>query len=136
MTGLNISVDKELVEPIVRAEISAAIIQQLEGNANLIPALIEAALVEKVNDTGHRGQYSSDRKHLFIDVLCKDAIQAAAKEAMKEYLEENHEKLKVEIKKQLRKSEAELAGLFVDGLVSGLQSRWNFSVGIKLPGND
>jgi len=137
MSGVNISVDEELVEPIVRAEIQTAIVRQLESDTNLIPKLVEAALGAKVNKDGYRDKrYSSDNKYLYIDWLCKQAIQTAAKEAMNEYLEENHEKLKVEVKKQLRKSEAELASIFVEGLIGGVKSTWSFKVNIDLPSND
>ena len=134
MSGLNISVDDELVEPIVRAEIQTAIVRQLESDTNLIPKLVEAALAQKVAENGqHSKRYSSDNKYLFIDALCKKAIQDAARQAMSEYLEENKEALKVEVKKQLRKSNAKLAEIFVEGLVGGLSSSWNFQVSIDLP---
>ena len=132
MSGLNINVDDTLVEPIIRAEIQAAIVRELNKDVNLVPKLIDAALADKVNEQGNKGRYSSDNKHLFIDVLCKQAIQDAAKLAMKEYLEENADKLKEQIKKQIEKSDAEMAKIFVDGLLDIVENTYRFRVSIGL----
>jgi hypothetical protein len=136
MSGMTVNVDKELVEPIVRAEIEAAIVCQLQNTENLIPNLVTAALSDKVDERGKKSQYRSSNKYLYIDILCRDAIKDASREAMKEYIEENTEKLALEVKKQIRKSEAELARIFVDGLVGSLKSSWNFKIDVRLPGDD
>ncbi|MHA2384550.1 MAG: hypothetical protein ACXACT_18425, partial [Candidatus Thorarchaeota archaeon] len=73
---------------------------------------------------------------LFIDILCKKAIQEAAKVAMKEYIEDNQDTLKRVIKKQLREQESTIAKIFVDGLVDGVQAQWSFNVKIPMPGSD
>src|SRR3990167_123719 len=75
MSGLNISVDPNLVEPIVRAEIEAAIVAQLNNVPDLVPKLVQAAMADKVDERGNKGRYDSENKYLFIDVLCRNAIQ-------------------------------------------------------------
>src|SRR3990167_5397412 len=100
MSGLNISVDPNLVETIVRAEIEAAIVAQLNNVPDLVSKLVQAAMADKVDEHGHKGRYDSDNKHLFIDVLCRNAIQSAAKEAMTKYIAEHSAELQEEIRKQ------------------------------------
>ncbi len=136
MTGMTVQVDPGLVEPIVRAEIEAAIVTQLQKNENLIPKLVQAALADKVNERGVKGQYNSDNRYLFIDVLCRDAIQEAARAAMKEYIEEHKEALKAELARQLREktTTGELARIFVESLAGALSAGWRFEVKVELPG--
>jgi hypothetical protein len=137
MSGMHIEVDNEIVEPIVKAEIQAAIVRQLQSDQNLIPKLVEAALVDKVDESGKKNKsYSSSNKYLFIDILCKQAIQDAARAAMKEYIEENQDRLKREIKKQLKAQDSEIARLFVEQLIGGVQAKWSFNVKIPMPGSD
>mgnify|MGYP001570774473 CR=1 FL=1 len=95
MSGLNISVDPNLVEPIVRAEIEAAIVAQLNNVPDLVAKLVQAAMADKVDEHGKKGNYSGDNKYLFIDVLCRNAIQSAAKEAMAQYISEHSAELQL-----------------------------------------
>jgi hypothetical protein len=137
MSGMHIEVDDELVEPIIKAEIQAAIVRQLQSDQNLIPKLVEAALVDKVDESGKKNKnYSSSNKYLFIDILCKNAIQDASNAAMKEYIEENQDRLKREIKKQLKAQDSEIARLFIEQLIGGVQAKWSFNVTIPMPGSD
>jgi hypothetical protein len=136
-SGMNINVSPDLVEPIIKAQLQTAIVRQLQSDENLIPKLVEAALLDKVDESGKKNKnYSSSNKYLFIDILCKKAIQEAAKVAMKEYIEDNQDTLKRVIKKQLREQESTIAKIFVDGLVDGVQAQWSFNVKIPMPGSD
>ena len=132
--GLQISVDQALVEPIVRAEIEAAIVAQLNNVPDLVSKLVQAAMADKVDENGRKGQYSSDNKYLFIDVLCQTAIQNAAREAMKQYITDHSAELQDEIRKQIEKQKSGLAKAFVESLVGAVKVDWRFKVGIGLDG--
>ena len=134
-SGMTLNVDRGLVKPIVEAEIQAAIVRELEKDTNLVPKLVQAALQEKVDQEGKRTGRSYD-KYLFIDVLCRDAIQKAAVAAMREYIDENVDTLRAEIKRQIKASAGGLAEVFVNSLVQSLESKWSFTVRIDLPGQD
>ena len=135
MSGLNISVDPNLVEPIVRAEIEAAIVAQLNNVPDLVAKLVQAAMADKVDENGRKGRYSSDDKYLFIDILCRNAIQNAAREAMKQYITDHSAELQDEIRKQIEKQKSGLAKAFVESLVGAVKVDWRFNVGIGLDGN-
>ena len=135
MSGLNISVDPNLVEPIIRAEIEAAIVAQLNNVPDLVAKLVQAAMADKVDENGRKGRYSSDDKYLFIDILCRNAIQNAAREAMKQYITDHSAELQDEIRKQIEKQKSGLAKAFVESLVGAVKVDWRFNVGIGLDGN-
>jgi len=136
MSGLNISVDANLVESIVRSEIEAAIVSQLNNVPDLVSKLVRAAMADKVDERGNKGKYDSDNKYLFIDVLCRDAIQSAAKEAMTKYIAEHSAELQEEIRKQIEKQKSGLAKVFVESLVGSIKTDWRFGVDIRLPGQE
>jgi len=133
---LQISVDQSLVEPIVRAEIEAAIVSQLNNVPDLVSKLVQAAMLDKVDEHGNKGRYDSENKHFFIDVLCRNAIQSAAKEAMTKYIAEHSTELKDEIRKQIEKQKSSLAKVFIESLVGSIKTAWRFKVEINLPGQE
>ncbi|MHC4311263.1 MAG: hypothetical protein ACYSW3_02185 [Planctomycetota bacterium] len=136
-SGMHIHIDENLIEPVIKAEIQTAIVRQLQLDENLIPKLVAAALADKVNDTGRKDlRYTSNNKYLFIDVLCRNAIQDAARAAMKEYIEDSHDALKRQIKKALREQESKIAKIFVESLAEGVQAKWSFKVSIPMPGKE
>jgi hypothetical protein len=114
---VSINVSQELIKPIIDAKIQAAIVAELQKDQNLIPKMIQAALNLKVDSEGRRRNDSYYDKYPYIEVLCNQAIQEAARHAMKDYLAENKEALKEAVKKQLEKQKDTLAAAFVDGLI-------------------
>ena len=136
MSGLNISVDPNIVESIVRSEIEAAIVSQLNNVPDLVSKLVQAAMADKVDERGNKGRYDSDNKYLFIDVLCRNAIQSAAKEAMTKYIAEHSSELQEEIRKQIEKQKSGLAKVFVESLVGSIKTAWRFKVEVNLPGQE
>jgi len=129
-------VDDNLVKPVVEAEIRAAIVRQLENIDDLIPKMVKAVLLAKVDSTGKVSDRDYNNRYDLLDVMCRDAIQQAATAAMKEYIEESADALRVEVKKQIDASSSNLAKLFVDGLTESLKTSWQFKVTVNLPGQN
>lgn len=129
-------VDDNLVKPVVEAEIRAAIVRQLENIDNLVPKLVKAVLRAKVDSTGKVSDRTYSNKHDLLDVICRDAIQRAARAAMREYIEESADELRVEVKRQIEASSSGLAKVFVDSLTRSLETSWRFTVKVALPGQD
>jgi hypothetical protein len=129
-------VDDNLVRPIVEAEIRAAIVRQLENIDDLVPKLVKAVLRTEVDSTGKISDRKYNNRHDLLDVICRDAIQQAARAAMREYIEESADELRVEVKRQIEASSSRLAKVFVDSLVGSLETSWRFTVKVILPGQD
>jgi polyribonucleotide nucleotidyltransferase len=133
MAGMTLNVDEGLVQPIIEAEIQAAIVRQLESAQNLIPKLVQAALNQKVNAEGKVTSSSYDSKYSYIEVLCNQAIQKAAQEGMKKYIEDSLPIIQAEVEKQIRSQTRNIAKTFVEGLAESIKTEWRFSVTVKLP---
>lgn len=129
-------VDDNLVRPVVEAEIRAAIVRQLENIDDLVPKLVKAVLLAKVNSDGKVSDRDYNNRYDLLDIMCRDAIQQAAKVAMMEYIEESADELRVEVKRQIEASSSRLAKIFVNSLIGSLESSWRFTVKITLPGQE
>ena len=110
----------------------------IAGNTEeYMEALISAALHQKVSSNGQVSKYSYDNKHDYLDILLKNKIQEAAKDALKEYIAENAELLKVALKNELEKTATknELVKTFVDGATKAFACEWGFrcDVNFKSP---
>lgn len=131
MSGLNLQVDNELVLPIIEAEIQSAIVRQLESADNLIPKMVQAALNQGVNSSGVVSKYKHDNEHTYIEYLCNQALQKAARVAMDKFIDENMPLIEAELAKQLARSKNKIAKAFVTGLGKSMKSTWRFDVGIN-----
>ena len=125
---LNVEISKNLVEPIVQAKIQAAVVSALESPQLLIEELVRKCLNMKVDRDGKVQDYASHNKHSWIDILCRQSIQKAVEEAMKEWVAENQKLLKDQVKRQISTSPAKFAKMFCDGLADSLNCSWKFSV--------
>ncbi len=126
-----INMPDELVRPIIEKKIQAGIISALGDTDSLIEGLVGAALRDKVSQNGKKSDYSRDNKFDLVDVLCREAIENAIREAMAEWVKENSGKLKEAVKKQIQKRPAGFAKMFVDGIFTSLESRWMFTVNVQ-----
>ena len=134
MSGMTLNVDENLVKPIIEKEIQAAIVRQLEaGTTNLIPKLVQAALNQKVDNQGRVSNSNYDNRYSYIEVLCNQAIQNAAKAGMEKYITDSIDIIQSEVEKQIRSQTKNIAKVFVEGLVGAIKTSWSFSVKVDLP---
>ena len=128
-SNVNVEISEDLVKPIIQAKIQAAIVTEMSKDKDgLLEAMVNGAMTQKVNDDGRRVKDSYYNKTPFIEVLCKNAIQEAAREAMKDFIEENKPLIKEKIKKELTRKNSMMAKAVVDGMVKNMQTSWNFKV--------
>lgn len=132
-SGMTVNVDENIIRPVVEAEIQAAIVRQLSNAENLIPALVRAALNEKVDSQGKRSNSSYDAKYTYIEILCNNAVQEAARAGMENYIKENTPIIQAEVERQVKAQSKDIARIFVEGLVESIKSSWSFKVEVSLP---
>lgn len=130
--GVNLTVSPELVQPIIKEQIHSAIAQQLGNYPQLIEAVAAAALNAKVDSEGKLSSYSTYNSTPFIEWASRNAIQLAAKEALKSWLEKHQADLKAAIETHLKKNTKSIAGALVAGLIERSDNpRWMVSVSIQ-----
>ena len=128
---MTLQLPTEIVERAVRDKISAAIASQLGDPEVMIQKLVGAALAQKVSLNGKVSSSAYENKHEFLEVMMGSFVRDSAREALTEYMDENKQKIKDAVKKDIAKSSSKIAKVFVDGLVESLDSRFSSKVEIS-----
>ena len=133
---MTLQLPTEIVERAVRDKISAAIASQLGDPEVMIQKLVGAALAQKVNEHGKVSNSSYENRHAFLEVMMGSFVRDSAREALMEYMDENKQKIKDAVKKDIAKSSSKIAKVFVDGLVESFDSRFSSKVEIRFDNKD
>lgn len=134
---INLGINEDMVKPILEKQIQAAIMANLGNVDELFEFAIKKALSVKVNSEGLVSNYSSDNKYDFLEALTAKAIRNAATEAIKEYVKENQEQLKIALKKEMEKkaNQNKLVQAFVDSATNTFSYEWRFDAKVELSKN-
>lgn len=120
---MEIKIDNKSLEPLIDAQIQAAIVQVLSTErGDLVSRVVADALGEKVG--------SFDRRTKF-QAAVHTMIQEAAKETFKVWLDENKAKIKAAIEARLKKSPQKFVNQIADKLLDGLAGSFHVSCKLK-----
>lgn len=126
-----VNIPNDVIEPIVRAQVTAGIIAALGHPEQLIAQVVDQALKQKVSSKGVVGD-RYDNKHDLIEVLARNAIHDMTRAALSAWVEQQRPKIEEHVRKALARKESAFAKALVDGLVSATKSTWNFSCSIQI----
>lgn len=131
MSDVNLSISKEIVEPIIREKIQAAIFSELNGDPRrLIDGIVMAALDQRVDRDGRKTEYRHGPT--YVEHLCSEAIRDAAKAAVRSWVEENTPLIREAVEREMGKKKGAMSRAFVTGLAKAMKQSWSFSVDVKL----
>jgi len=130
MSDLTMKLPTELVERAVRDKINAAIASQLGDPEVLIGKLVANALSMKVNQSGVVGRSSYENTEDYLELISGQFIREAAKEALREFFDENKSKIKECVKKEVAKSPSKMAKVFMDGITAGMTATYGSTIEI------
>jgi len=130
---MSLQINQDMVKPILEKQIQAAILANIGNPEQLIQKVVAVALSQKVNREGKISQYSSDNNYDYLEVLVGQSIREAANEAIKQWLTDNQEQLKVAITKELNKPARlkSIVGAFADAAEKSFKSDWYFKCDVK-----
>lgn len=101
---VSMNIDKNLIKPIVEAQIKQAILDNMGDIKEYMQKLIEIALNEKCDIYGNTNCSSYDKKHTYIDVLLNNAIRKSAQEAIQEFMVQESKTFKKAFKNYLKQT--------------------------------
>jgi len=130
---VSMKIDDGIVRSVLEKQIQAAIAANLGSQEGLIAKAVTIALRDKVSSNGTKSKYDSDNKFDYLEVISNRAIQAAAKEALCDWLANNSKKIRnavlTEIKKPARQKS--LAKAFADAVETSIKTNWRTDVSIS-----
>lgn len=129
---MKFEVEKEMVEPIIRDQIAAAIVAQIGNPTELIKKMVHLALSQKVNREAEVSRYSSDNRYSFVEALTAKAIREAAREALERIISAHQSEIEDAVVRELRRSPRKTAAALVAGFVDAASVRQRVNVKLEI----
>jgi len=133
---VNLSIPKEVTNPIVAAKIQEAVLAALGGTEKIIGGIIHQICNTKVDSNGKASTSSYDNTtwmDFHVNTIMKTAIQSA----LKEQLEVAQSTIKDELIKQLqtKKGASKMAEALLSAMTGTFSSTWKSNIEVKFVEN-
>jgi len=128
-----VNIPKDILEPIVRAQVTAGIMQHFGKPEEIIRKVVEASLARKVNSNGDVSSSNYENSHDLIEVLSSKVIHKIAKEMLTEFLETQRPVIEKHMRAQFAKKASPFAKAAADGLMQAMKSEWSFKCNVSMP---
>lgn len=102
---VSMNINESLIKPIVEAQMKQAILENMGDVKSYMEQLISIALNEKCNSRGDTNCSNWDKKYTYIDVLINNSIRSAAREAVKEFMEQETKTFKKAFRNYLKQKQ-------------------------------
>lgn len=113
-----LSIPKDLIDPIIHAQITAAVAQAMGPSAHVMQQAIASILSTQVDNEGKPSAYG--RGQSWLDWAVADSIRKAAKAAIEESVAGLSEAMRKQFIAELGKKNSPMVKQLVDGMVSGV----------------
>lgn len=132
MSAPTFQIPQDVIQPIILANITAAIAQALGGSANVLEKAISTILSTQVDGEGKPSSYSHHSHRSWLDWAVGDAIRKAARAAIEEQIATLQVALKEQMVAQLTKKNSPLIKQIAEGLAAGAFSpeaiKWRLTI--------
>lgn len=128
-----ISIPRDVLEPIIQAHVSAAIIDALGERSRLVESAVAFALTRKVDEKGQVNGQDYYNKTEFLKWLVNDAITKAVTVAVHEAVAADVEKIKAQVAKEIKNQRSPLVKSLIEGIAKGAadSARWSVAVNVS-----
>ena len=136
---VSLTISQEIVKPIVEAKIKEALIKSFgENKSELLNKIIDDFLTQRVDKDGKISSYSSDNEYHYIDILLRNMINEALKDAVASWVSENKDMIKNAVYEKLNTKAVtrKMAGDIISGLIKATKNEWRFSTSFNFKSYD
>jgi hypothetical protein len=132
--NVNLTISKDIVNPIVTAKIQEAITEALGGKDKLIAGLLDKIIMQKVDKNGKVSSYSSENKYSWLEASVNLQIENAIREELKKQIADMSTGIKELVIKQLqtKRGANAVATALLDGLNQTLNNSWMSTVAVTI----
>ena len=127
-------IPKDVIEPILQAQVTAAVLASLGDRGAIIEKAVAAILNQKVDHDGKVSHYSSDRSPSWAQWMMGECIKKACKEAIEKAMESHEKTIRDEIIRQLTSKNSaalkSLAASMTTGFQEAAKSKYRISIAI------
>lgn len=124
MADPTFQIPKEIINPIIQAHVTEAVMKALDGQ-QLVTRAIAHVLTTKVDSNGQLSRYNSENDRPWIDWVIGECIRKAAVAAIESELAgaESQERIRAEIAAQLGKKNSPLVRQLIEGMLGAFTSK-------------
>jgi hypothetical protein len=116
-------IPRDVIEPIIQAKVSAAIIEALGNQEWLVKNCIAKALDEKVNDNGGKAEsYYADRSPTFLQWALRACVQTSIKKILEEEMAKHKEVIADGLRKEILRKSSPFMKQLIEGMTSSIIS--------------
>lgn len=117
--GPTLQIPRDVIEPIIQAQIAASLASAL-GADGVLRKAVNTILQTPVDSEGKASGYSSDRNRPWIDWAISDALRIAARKAIEQAVEQQGEVIRKELAAQLTKKNSPLIKQMIEAMMTGV----------------
>lgn len=130
-----IQIPKDLLEPAIQAQISKALIDAMSLKTDVLGALAERMLTQKVDNEGKPTNSNYSGTQTWVQWLTENMTREAIKEAIKAQGEEFKSLVRAAVEKELKKPNSKLVKEISEGaalaVMQTANSGWRISVNFE-----
>lgn len=130
MSNPTLQIPKDIIEPIIKAEITRAIVEAMGPKQAVMQHAISTILNMKVDSEGKPSSYGNALP--WIDWVIGAEIKAAATTAIKEHLATHGAAIKAQLVAEMAKKNSPMVKQLVEGMVGAMTHpdalRWRLNV--------
>lgn len=131
MSDVNLSISKEVVEPIVRAKIESAVVEALGANPmQLIEGIVRTALNQRVDSDGKPTNYSANPT--YVNWLATKMLRDATVAAVGRWVDANQPSLEKALVAQLNKNTSMIAASLAAGFSAGVKDKYGWKINVSV----
>lgn len=123
-------IPKDVIEPIIQAHISAAIVSALSGRERLIEHAVTQVLTQKVDSDGKPSNYSSSVQ--FVQWAMQNAVRKAVTAMLETEFAKQEEAIRALLTAELKKSKSPLVKQLVEGMTKAFTDPGNLKWRLKV----
>lgn len=117
--GPTLQIPRDVIEPIIQAQITASIATAL-GSKQILVHAVETILQTKVDCDGKADRYSDSRGRPWVEWAVADALKKAVRAAIVEAVAKEEVAIRNEIAAQLSQKKSPLVKQLIEALVTGV----------------
>ena len=118
MTNATLQVPHDVIDPIVKAEVTKAVIEAMGNKGAILTEAIASILNTKVNGEGKIDSYNHRDSQSWLDWAIGNGLRSAAKEAITVVMEQHKEVIKAAMIAQLKQKNSPLVKQLVEGIIN------------------
>jgi hypothetical protein len=130
-----VNIPKDVIDPIVRAEIASAIARAMGDSATLVREMVSNLINIKCDRDGKISEYHSSNKFSYVEVAVGKLLREMIEQELQAVLESKRNEVRKELAAQLAKRNSklvqQLANAFAESMCGSVKYGLKFSVSVE-----